>query len=86
MNEVPVEANPAGGDDTHDIAKALRRLGLQKTGLCHSPTAGADGAGALLRLENGQQDASGPRLPMLPSVDGLEICRRIRQMTYATCR
>lgn len=63
-------------DDT-DIATLLR-LNLQDEGyqIAHE----ADGARALERLESEVWDAVILDL-MLPSVDGLEICRRIRQMT-----
>lgn len=63
-------------DDT-DIATLLR-LNLHDEGyqIAHE----ADGAKALERLEAEVWDAVILDL-MLPSVDGLEICRRIRQMT-----
>ena len=64
-------------EDDHDIA-ALLRLNLEDEGyaITHEP----DGGKALLRLEKQPWDAVILDL-MLPSVDGLEICRRIRQMT-----
>ena len=64
-------------EDDDDIA-ALLRLNLQDEGyqIVHE----ADGAQALVQLEKGGWDAAILDL-MLPNVDGLEICRRIRQMT-----
>lgn len=64
-------------EDDQDIATLLR-LNLQDEGyqIVHE----ADGARALLQLEQSVWDAVILDL-MLPSVDGLEICRRIRQMT-----
>ena len=64
-------------EDDDDIA-ALLRLNLHDEGyqIVHE----ADGAQALVQLEKGGWDAAILDL-MLPNVDGLEICRRIRQMT-----
>lgn len=64
-------------EDDQDIATLLR-LNLQDEGyqIVHE----ADGARALLQLEQSVWDAVILDL-MLPGVDGLEICRRIRQMT-----
>lgn len=64
-------------EDDHDIA-ALLRLNLEDEGyaITHEP----DGGNALQRLEKQPWDAVILDL-MLPNVDGLEICRRIRQMT-----
>ena len=64
-------------EDDEDIA-ALLRLNLRDEGyqIVHE----ADGAQALVQLEKGGWDAAILDL-MLPNVDGLEICRRIRQMT-----
>ncbi|HHG8772597.1 TPA: response regulator transcription factor [Raoultella planticola] len=64
-------------EDDDDIATLLR-LNLQDEGyqIVHE----ADGAQALAQLEKGGWDAAILDL-MLPNVDGLEICRRIRQMT-----
>ncbi|TCQ75515.1 DNA-binding response OmpR family regulator [Raoultella ornithinolytica] len=64
-------------EDDDDIA-ALLRLNLQDEGyqIVHV----ADGAQALTLLEKSPWDAVILDL-MLPNVDGLEICRRIRQMT-----
>ena len=64
-------------EDDHDIA-ALLRLNLEDEGyaITHEP----DGGNALQRLEAQTWDAVILDL-MLPNVDGLEICRRIRQMT-----
>ena len=64
-------------EDDHDIA-ALLRLNLEDEGyaITHEP----DGGSALHRLEKQPWDAVILDL-MLPNVDGLEICRRIRQMT-----
>ncbi|MEX3018706.1 response regulator [Kluyvera sp. STS39-E] len=64
-------------EDDQDIATLLR-LNLQDEGyqIVHE----ADGARALVLLENTVWDAVILDL-MLPGVDGLEICRRIRQMT-----
>ncbi|UNX66790.1 response regulator transcription factor [Klebsiella aerogenes] len=64
-------------EDDDDIA-ALLRLNLQDEGyqIVHE----ADGAQALRQLDNGVWDAVILDL-MLPNVDGLEICRRIRQQT-----
>lgn len=64
-------------EDDDDIA-ALLRLNLQDEGyqIVHV----ADGAEALRLLEKSPWDAVILDL-MLPNVDGLEICRRIRQMT-----
>ncbi|MFV0263400.1 MAG: response regulator [Kluyvera sp.] len=64
-------------EDDQDIATLLR-LNLQDEGyqIVHE----ADGARALLQLEQNVWDAVILDL-MLPGVDGLEICRRIRQMT-----
>lgn len=64
-------------EDDHDIA-ALLRLNLEDEGyaITHEP----DGGNALQRLETQPWDAVILDL-MLPNVDGLEICRRIRQMT-----
>ena len=64
-------------EDDQDIATLLR-LNLQDEGyeIVHE----ADGARALHQLEQNVWDAVILDL-MLPGVDGLEICRRIRQMT-----
>ena len=64
-------------EDDEDIATLLR-LNLQDEGyqIVHE----ADGGQALARLETRVWDAVILDL-MLPGVDGLEICRRIRQMT-----
>ena len=64
-------------EDDDDIATLLR-LNLQDEGfqIIHE----ADGAQALVQLEKNSWDAVILDL-MLPHVDGLEICRRIRQMT-----
>lgn len=64
-------------EDDHDIA-ALLRLNLEDEGytITHEP----DGGNALQCLEKQPWDAVILDL-MLPNVDGLEICRRIRQMT-----
>ncbi|WP_249022109.1 MULTISPECIES: response regulator transcription factor [Kluyvera] len=64
-------------EDDQDIATLLR-LNLQDEGyqIVHE----ADGARALLQLDQSVWDAVILDL-MLPGVDGLEICRRIRQMT-----
>lgn len=64
-------------EDDEDIATLLR-LNLQDEGyqIVHE----ADGGRALARLETQVWDAVILDL-MLPGVDGLEICRRIRQMT-----
>ena len=64
-------------EDDHDIA-ALLRLNLEDEGyiITHEP----DGGNALHCLEKQPWDAVILDL-MLPNVDGLEICRRIRQMT-----
>ncbi|WP_434585758.1 response regulator transcription factor [Klebsiella sp. R390] len=64
-------------EDDDDIATLLR-LNLQDEGfqIVHE----ADGAQALVQLEKSSWDAVILDL-MLPHVDGLEICRRIRQMT-----
>ena len=64
-------------EDDEDIA-ALLRLNLQDEGyqIVHE----ADGAQALQQLEKEVWDAVILDL-MLPNVDGLEICRRIRQQT-----
>ena len=64
-------------EDDHDIA-ALLRLNLEDEGyaITHEP----DGGKALPLLEKQPWDAVILDL-MLPNVDGLEICRRIRQMT-----
>lgn len=64
-------------EDDQDIATLLR-LNLQDEGyqIVHE----ADGAQALVQLEKQVWDAVILDL-MLPGVDGLEICRRIRQMT-----
>ena len=64
-------------EDDRDIA-ALLRLNLEDEG--YAITHEADGSRALLLLEQSSWDAVILDL-MLPSVDGLEICRRIRQMT-----
>lgn len=64
-------------EDDQDIATLLR-LNLQDEG--YQITHEADGARALLLLEKVVWDAVILDL-MLPNVDGLEICRRIRQMT-----
>ena len=64
-------------EDDRDIA-GLLRLNLQDEGyqIVHEE----DGARALAQLEKTDWDAVILDL-MLPNVDGLEICRRIRQMT-----
>jgi DNA-binding response OmpR family regulator len=64
-------------EDDQDIATLLR-LNLQDEGyqIVHE----ADGNQALVQLEKQVWDAVILDL-MLPGVDGLEICRRIRQMT-----
>ena len=64
-------------EDDEDIATLLR-LNLQDEGyqIVHE----ADGGRALARLETQVWDAVILDL-MLPGVDGLEICRRIREMT-----
>ncbi|MCA1977432.1 MAG: response regulator transcription factor [Klebsiella quasipneumoniae] len=64
-------------EDDEDIATLLR-LNLRDEGyqIVHE----ADGGQALARLETRVWDAVILDL-MLPGVDGLEICRRIRQMT-----
>ncbi|VFS58249.1 Alkaline phosphatase synthesis transcriptional regulatory protein phoP [Kluyvera cryocrescens] len=64
-------------EDDQDIATLLR-LNLQDEGyqIVHE----ADGNQALIQLEKQSWDAVILDL-MLPGVDGLEICRRIRQMT-----
>ncbi|MCS2158414.1 response regulator transcription factor [Scandinavium sp. H11S7] len=64
-------------EDDQDIATLLR-LNLQDEGyqIVHE----ADGHQALVQLEKQVWDAIILDL-MLPGVDGLEICRRIRQMT-----
>ncbi|QKN82581.1 response regulator transcription factor [Scandinavium goeteborgense] len=64
-------------EDDQDIATLLR-LNLQDEGyqIVHE----ADGHQALVQLEKQVWDAVILDL-MLPGVDGLEICRRIRQMT-----
>ncbi|MEG1209698.1 MAG: response regulator transcription factor [Leclercia sp.] len=64
-------------EDDGDIASLLR-LHLEDEG--YVITHEADGAKALLLLEQVQWDAVILDL-MLPHVDGLEICRRIRQLT-----
>ncbi|ENU7737937.1 winged helix-turn-helix domain-containing protein [Salmonella enterica] len=65
-------------EDDGDIATLLR-LNLQDEGyqIVHE----ADGVQALVQLEKHVWDAVILDL-MLPGVDGLEICRRIRQMTH----
>lgn len=64
-------------EDDGDIASLLR-LHLEDEG--YVITHEVDGAKALLLLEQAQWDAVILDL-MLPHVDGLEICRRIRQLT-----
>ncbi|QIZ52436.1 response regulator transcription factor [Dickeya zeae] len=64
-------------EDDHDIATLLR-LNLQDEGYQISHE--VNGAHALVQLEKHVWDAVILDL-MLPGVDGLEICRRIRQMT-----
>lgn len=64
-------------EDDSDIA-ALLRLNLEDEG--YAITHVADGAQALACLEERLWDAAILDL-MLPGVDGLEICRRIRQQT-----
>ncbi|HBR2675071.1 TPA: response regulator transcription factor [Klebsiella pneumoniae] len=64
-------------EDDRDIATLLR-LNLQDEG--YQIVYEADGAQALVQLKKGVWDAVILDL-MLPGVDGLEICRRIRQMT-----
>lgn len=64
-------------EDDSDIA-ALLRLNLEDEG--YAITHVADGAQAIACLEERLWDAAILDL-MLPGVDGLEICRRIRQQT-----
>lgn len=64
-------------EDDSDIA-ALLRLNLEDEG--YAITHVADGAQAITCLEERLWDAAILDL-MLPGVDGLEICRRIRQQT-----
>lgn len=64
-------------EDDSDIASLLR-LNLEDEG--YAITHEADGAKALLLLDQTHWDAVILDL-MLPNVDGLEICRRIRQQT-----
>jgi DNA-binding response OmpR family regulator len=64
-------------EDDHDIAGAsATQLKMKAIAITHEP----DGGNALQRLEKQTWDAVILDL-MLPNVDGLEICRRIRQMT-----
>lgn len=64
-------------EDALDIATLLR-LNLQDEG--YQITHEVDGAQALVLLDKPVWDAVILDL-MLPNIDGLEICRRIRQMT-----
>ncbi|MDI3359625.1 response regulator transcription factor [Lelliottia sp. V89_10] len=64
-------------EDDSDIASLLR-LNLEDEG--YSITHEADGARALERIDQAHWDAVILDL-MLPNVDGLQICRRIRQLT-----
>ena len=65
-------------EDDGDIA-ALLRLNLEDEG--YQITHEADGDRALLAVEDTRWDAVILDL-MLPGVDGLQICRRIRQMSH----
>lgn len=65
-------------EDDGDIA-ALLRLNLEDEG--YQITHEADGSRALLAIEDTRWDAVILDL-MLPGVDGLQICRRIRQMSH----
>jgi len=63
-------------DDDHELARLLRDyLGSHGVSLHHL----ADGAGALLYLEDATEPPDIVLLDvMLPGIDGLEVCRRVR--------